>query len=151
MEEKKTNRGGKETPQGKMQYRSPNTGEYVSESQYITEVFIKKVSEKEGTNLVNRYWLDPKSKWTRKYRFEITNAASLLTRFSVRAIMQGIDDWPWAKTLTNKNLERCIEKRQAAINEIEKKAIKEEIKTIAPNPSSFSGGFKKNPLMKKGL
>lgn len=125
---------GKELPDDVSQYKSPSTGEYVMAHQYIAELMVARKAKQQGKDLPYKYWNDD-NEWAKEFRSQVSSAAQLLKKYSVKAIIKAILNIKWAYSLRAKKLLDEIEKQQKIIdhentlqhniNVVEKPEIKE--------------------------
>lgn len=132
----------KRDPRGKLVFKSPSTGEYVSEHQYLAEIMVKRKADREGYVLPYKYW-NGKGKWANEFRSQVTQSGKILKKFSIRAIMNALSEVKWVYSLRSAPLLRECEKQQLILDNLEKKSIQ----NVNTNTSSFKGTFSKRRIV----
>lgn len=140
----------KREPCGKLLYKSPSTGEYISQSQYLAELMVKKQADKKGHTLVYKYWNNKDDYWSKEFVKQVTEAGRLLKKYSIQAIINATNVVKWAYSLRTKDLISEIKNQQKILDEREKNLKKEEI-VVNADTSSFKGNFKRKNILGKGL
>jgi len=141
---------GKDKPCGKMLYKSPSTGDYISQSQYIAELMVKKQADRKGHTLVYKYWNNKGDFWANEYKNQVAEAAKLLKKYSVQAIINATNVVKWAYSLRTRDLVAEIKNQQKKIDE-QLKNIKKEETIINSDVTSFKGNFSRKNILGKKL
>lgn len=129
-----------------MQFKSPNTGEYVANHQYIAEIAVKRKADHERVVLPFKYWNLKRNKWATEYRRQVATSAKLLKKYSVSAVMKALNKLPKCYSLSAPFLLEEIKNQQAIIDRQEAAPKKQiEVSEIKEGRKSFS---KKNMLGK---
>lgn len=139
---------GKKEPEGKMVFKSPNTGEHVSQHQYLAEIMVKRHAEKKGVVLTYKYWNKKDNFWAKEFKKQVTEAGKLLRKYSIRAIMNSLNEVKWAYSLRTKKLIDEIKRQQEIIDKLEKKST---IENISEDTTSFRPSFVNKGILGKNL
>ena len=79
----------------KSNYTSPSTGDYCTEAQYITELFLRReVKKVTGEEPIHQFWNN--SPWKGKFKTLSTKVNNLLKNYSATAIIRAMDKVKWA-------------------------------------------------------
>lgn len=141
---------GKDKPCGKMLYKSPSTGDFISQSQYIAELMVKKQADRKGHTLVYKYWNNKDDFWAGEYKNQVAEAAKLLKKYSVQAIINATNVVKWAYSLRTRDLVAEIKNQQKKLDE-QLKNIKKEETIVNGDISSFKGNFSRKNILGKKL
>ena len=139
---------GKKEPEGKMVFKSPNTGEYVSQHQYLAEIMVKRHAEKKGVVLTYKYWNKKDNFWAEEFKKQVTEAGKLLRKYSIRAIMNSLNEVKWVYSLRTKKLVDEIKRQQETLDKLEKKST---IENISEDTTSFRQSFVNKGILGKNL
>jgi hypothetical protein len=74
----------------KCPFKSKFTDGFVTNAQYITEIFCEHVARQKYADLPNRFWLLPE--WLKFYKGQIIEVHKLLRQYSVHTILSSIRD-----------------------------------------------------------
>lgn len=141
---------GKDKPCGKMLYKSTSTGDFISQSQYIAELMVKKQADRKGHTLVYKYWNNKDDFWAGEYKNQVAEAAKLLKKYSVQAIINATNVVKWAYSLRTRDLVAEIKNQQKKLDE-QLKNIKKEETIVNGDISSFKGNFSRKNILGKKL
>jgi hypothetical protein len=139
---------GKKQPEGKMVYKSPSTGEHVAEHQYLAELMVKRHADKKGHVLTYKYWNNKDDFWAKEYRSQVGEAAKLLKRYSIRAIINALNVVKWPYSLRTHALLDEIKRQQVIID---KKVVSTEVKEISSDTTTFKGSFSRKGILGKDI
>lgn len=140
---------GKKTPSGKMVFKSISTGEYVSEHQYLAEIMVKRHADSKRHTLIYKYW-NKNDFWAKEFKNQVVQAGILLKKYSIRAIINAIQEIKWAYSLRTKVLIEEIKRQQEILNKKEKERSNSKLE-VSNDTSSFKGSFVKKGILGKGL
>lgn len=110
-----------------MKFKSPNTGDFVADHQYIAEIIVKRKADREKVVLPFKYWNLQRNKWATEYRRQVASSAKLVKKYSVTAIMNALKALPWCYSLTAPFLVVEIQNQQEALNKQEAAEKKKEV------------------------
>lgn len=107
---------GIDNPEGARQYKSPNTHEYVTDAQYMTEIITARKAAKDKVTLTYKYWNEPSNEYAKYFKKQIIRANQLLKKYDMRAIMMALNKLKWCNSLFPKFLATEIETQQKILN-----------------------------------
>lgn len=112
-------------PQGKYQYKSKLTGEYVMAHQWIAETLATRKALFLNETLPDRFWKHNKE-WEKEFKKQVTIAATLIKKYSEEAVFNFLKNNPYKFSLRTKE---NIEKIKLEQDKINTRVIEKEIET----------------------
>jgi hypothetical protein len=107
---------GIDQPEGCRLYKSPSTGEYVTDAQYLVEIIVARKAAKDKVTLTYKYWNEPSNPYTEYFKKQIIRASQLLKKYDMRAIMLAIQKIKWCNSLFPKFLATEIAAQQKTLD-----------------------------------
>jgi len=140
---------GKKEIDGVFKFKSPFTGEYVMQHQYIAEVIIKRKAEKDKVPLTFKFWNDKEHIYFKEFRSQVTQAAKLCKKHNAKVIVKTLNELFWCFSLRNQKFLDKLEKNGILNTKREQESKERTIETTPTDKAFISKVGKKESLLNK--